>query len=119
MLLRLGAGIALISLGMNGFYGALEEPIIFARYLVAVAGGIFLIAGLWTPVTGVLMALDGLCAASSLPFSTRGGHWIYVLLAVMCASLAMLGPGAWSLDARRFGRKRFDSDRTRGRKLSP
>ena len=30
---------------------------------------------------------------------------------------AMLGPGAWSIDARLFGRKRFDmGDRNRARK---
>jgi hypothetical protein len=32
--------------------------------------------------------------------------------------VAMLGPGAWSIDARLFGRKRFDIHRTRGRKPS-
>ena len=31
-------------------------------------------------------------------------------------SVAKLGPGAWSIDARLFGRKRFDIDRTRDRK---
>jgi putative oxidoreductase len=40
--------------------------------------------------------------------------WIHFLLAVMCAGLAMLGPGAWSVDAYLFGRRRFDiGDRPR------
>ena len=34
--------------------------------------------------------------------------WIYILLATLCAALAMLGPGAWSVDARLFGWKRID-----------
>jgi putative oxidoreductase len=119
LLLRLAAGITLISFGINGFSGTLAEPIIFASDLIAVVAGIFLIAGLWTPVTGALIALDELWAASSLYFSPAGGQWIHVLLAVLGASVAMLGPGAWSIDARRFGRKRFDIDRTRGKKSSP
>jgi hypothetical protein len=44
-----------------------------------------------------------------------GGQWIHILLAVLTAAVAMLGPGAWSIDARRFGRQRFDIDRNRGR----
>jgi uncharacterized membrane protein YphA (DoxX/SURF4 family) len=98
---------------MNGLYAALTEPIVFAGNLIAVIGGIFLVAGLWTPVTGVVIALDELWTASSLYFSPAGGQGIHVLLAVLGASVAMLGPGAWSIDARRFGRKRFDIDRTR------
>jgi putative oxidoreductase len=119
LLLRLGAGTTLISLGMNGLYAALTEPIVFAGNLIAVIGGIFLVAGLWTPVTGVVIALDELWTASSLYFSPAGGQGIHVLLAVLGASVAMLGPGAWSIDARRFGRKRFDIDRTRGKQPSP
>jgi putative oxidoreductase len=34
--------------------------------------------------------------------------WIYVLLGTLGAALAMLGPGAWSVDARLFGWKRID-----------
>jgi uncharacterized membrane protein YphA (DoxX/SURF4 family) len=33
--------------------------------------------------------------------------WLSVLASAIAAGLAMLGPGAWSLDARLFGRKRI------------
>ena len=40
-----------------------------------------------------------------------------MFLAVLTAGVAMLGPGAWSIDARLFGRKRFDmANASRGRK---
>jgi hypothetical protein len=38
--------------------GTPSEPITFAQNLIAAAGGIFLLAGLWTPVMGALVALD-------------------------------------------------------------
>jgi putative oxidoreductase len=87
---------------------------------MAALGGVFLLAGLWTPVTGALIAIDLLWIALSVYTSRQDGPWIYILLAVLAAAVAMLGPGAWSIDARLFGRKRVDiGGGTRGRKLSP
>jgi len=39
-------------------------------------------------------------------FST--GIAIPIILATLGATLAMIGPGAWSIDARLFGRKHFE-----------
>jgi uncharacterized membrane protein YphA (DoxX/SURF4 family) len=108
LLLRLGGGIALICLGISGFLATVREPISIARDLAAAIGGIFLLVGLWTPVMGTLLAIDELWIAFSVYSSQRGGQWIHILLAVVTAGVAMLGPGAWSIDARLFGRKRFD-----------
>jgi len=38
----------------------------------------------------------------------HGDLWADVLLPTLGASLALLGPGAWSADARLFGWKRID-----------
>jgi uncharacterized membrane protein YphA (DoxX/SURF4 family) len=76
----------------------------------------FLLGGLWTPVMGALVALDEVWIAFSLNPPRREGTWIHIFLAILAVTVAMLGPGAWSIDARLFGRKRFDIDRTRGRK---
>jgi hypothetical protein len=43
---------------------------------------------------------------------------MHVFLAVLSVSVAMLGPGAWSVDARLFGRKRFDIDGRKGKHTS-
>ena len=119
LLLRLGVGIALIYLGISRFFGTLGAPITVARDSIEAAGGIFLIAGLWTPVMGVLIALDELWIAFSLNSSQPDSRLIHIFLAVLTAGVAMLGPGAWSIDARLFGRKRFKmADRTRGTKPS-
>jgi uncharacterized membrane protein YphA (DoxX/SURF4 family) len=118
LLLRLGAGIALMCLAIVDFTEPIGESPTAVRDLFAAGGGIFLLAGLWTPVAGALIAIDQLWIALSVYGSPRDGQWIHILLAVLSAAVAMLGPGAWSVDARHFGRKRFDIDRSRGGKLS-
>ena len=119
MLLRLGVGIALIYLGISHVFGTLGAPITIASDFIEATGGLFLLAGLWTPVMGALIAIDELWIAFSLNSSQPDSRLIHILLAVLTAGVAMLGPGAWSIDARLFGRKRFKMpDRTRGGKPS-
>jgi uncharacterized membrane protein YphA (DoxX/SURF4 family) len=69
--------------------------------LVAVAAGALLLLGLWTPIAGTLVALLALGKIVSLPEDI----WGNILLGTLGAGLALLGPGAWSVDARLFGWK--------------
>ena len=119
LLLRLCLGIPLIYFATDSLSGKSSEPITFAQDLIAAAGGIYLLAGLWTPVIGTLVAVDELWTALALYSLPHEHAWIHVFLAGLSASAAMLGPGAWSIDALLFGRKRFDIDRTRSRYPSP
>ena len=116
LLMRLCLGLILIYLGVASLLEKTPEPNSVAQNLIAAAPGIFLLVGLWTPVTAALAALDQIWIALSLPSSQRPGEWIHILLAVQSASVGMLGPGAWSIDARLFGRRRFSNDQTRGRR---
>ncbi len=43
-----------------------------------------------------------------ITFSPVGGSVTHILLVILSISLALLGPGAWSIDAHIFGRKRID-----------
>ena len=72
LLLRLGVGIALIYLGISCLLGTLGAPLMVARGFIEAAGGIFLLAGLWTPVMGALIAIDELWIAFSLNSSSAG-----------------------------------------------
>ena len=102
LLLRLVAGIVLIYHGLIGLGAHSVEP--GARELIAAVAGMLLLAGLWTPITGVLVAIIELWIAFSRPIDLCTP----LLLGALGAGLAMLGPGAWSIDARLFGRKRIE-----------
>jgi len=73
-------------------------------HVLEIAAGLLLLAGFWTPIAGVLLAVIEIWSAFTHPHDP----WSYILLATLGAALAMLGPGAWSLDARLFGWKRID-----------
>jgi uncharacterized membrane protein YphA (DoxX/SURF4 family) len=101
--------ITAIPLAQRGISGELMATLSTAVILQLTAAGAaaLLLVGLWTPVAGVLMAL----AELGLAFSRPADPWMHILLAALGASLAMLGPGAWSVDARLFGRKRIQIPR--------
>lgn len=118
LLLRLGLSSHLIFIAISDLSAKSPEVIALAPNLVAAIGGIFLLAGVWTPVMGTLVSLDEVWIALSLHSPRQEHTWIHICLAAICASAAMLGPGAWSVDARLYGRQRFPSDRHKARKLS-
>ena len=74
-------------------------------HVIGAGAGILLLIGLWTPVSGTLIAVLEVLV---LIFNGGSGRGIPIMLATSGASLAMIGPGAWSIDARLFGRKRFE-----------
>jgi uncharacterized membrane protein YphA (DoxX/SURF4 family) len=59
--------------------------------------------GLWTPIAGIAETAIQIAIIS---LAQRFDPSLVIAAAVGLA-LAMLGPGAWSLDARLFGRKRI------------
>jgi putative oxidoreductase len=100
---RLLAGTVLVSNAIASLRGASDHPDTVFQ-IIAACAGILLMAGLWTPLAGVLVAV----VESWILFSHPGDGWVPLLLAALGATLAMIGPGARSVDALLFGRKRID-----------
>ena len=101
LLLRLAEGIPSV---VEGALNAWSSGITIAVVTNAadVASGLLLLAGFWTPIGGMLQALVEFAKLLA------GGGYEHAVRATIGLSLAMLGPGAWSIDARLFGRKRID-----------
>jgi putative oxidoreductase len=107
LLLRLLTAVALVYFGIVNLR---ENPPLATAVLqmIGIGTGVLLLVGLWTPVAGALAAIVKVSIAFSRYSSHYGDPWIPILQAVLGAVLAMVGPGAWSIDARLFGRKRID-----------
>jgi putative oxidoreductase len=84
----------------------IERPAfgVIVPQMIAVLAGTFLLVGLWTPVVGTLIAIVEVW----IIFVVAGDLSVPLMLATIGAALAMIGPGAWSIDARLFGRKHIE-----------
>lgn len=73
-------------------------------HIIAACAGILFLVGLWTPLVGVLIAVVELWIAVTHP----GDPWVSITLATICGTSALLGPGAFSVDARLYGRRHLE-----------
>ena len=103
LLLRLVVGLILIHDGIAALVGAPQRESIALQVVAAVAG-IFLLVGFWTPIASAIVAVSEIWIALGGTDHLRGT----ILMATLGIALAILGPGALSIDARLFGRKRLD-----------
>jgi uncharacterized membrane protein YphA (DoxX/SURF4 family) len=103
LLLRLVIGFFLIHDGIVGLMAQPQRESI-ALQLIAAIAAIFLLIGLWTPIAGALVTLTEFSIALKGTDHLRS----MILLATIAIAIAILGPGAQSIDAILFGRKRLD-----------
>jgi putative oxidoreductase len=103
LVLRLAASGFLLTQGAAKFLPATRSDGITPA-VVGIVGGLLMVIGLWTPV-GCLLA-----AVAESWLVIIGGIAVQpaILLISMGAALAMLGPGAWSIDSVLYGRQRLD-----------
>ena len=102
LLLRVIVSIALIARCVQLVNGESLQAI--TPHVIVAVAGLFVLFGLWTSVAGAVVAIIELFIA----FSHRHDPWLSVLLASVGVALALLGPGNWSVDARRSGWKRIE-----------
>lgn len=108
LVIRIAAGTALIIDGKSRILpGQLTLPLVSGVF--AIADGIILIAGLWTPLAGIL----AIALSATEVFVYHENPCPGILLAAMGAGVAFVGPGAFSMDARLFGLKKIDIDKLR------
>ena len=103
LVLRVAAAFPLMFAGILELRGG-QNSLHYVVQIVAIGVGGLLLAGLWTPIAGALKAVIELW----ILFSSGDAAVAHLLRAALGVSLVMLGPGAWSVDARLFGRKRID-----------
>jgi putative oxidoreductase len=103
LVIRVVAGVAVIDRGIEGarVAAAIGGGVL---HVLAIAAGLFLVVGIWTPLIGILVAALEVWTALSQP----GIPWTAILLAAIGIGLTLLGPGTWSLDARLFGWRRIE-----------
>ena len=104
----LGAPAARLAMGLTSELGVLGS-------LLCAADGALLAAGLWTPLTAGFGTVLALALAASMPASAGSA----LMLAAVTGALALLGPGAWSIDARLFGWKRIEIAPKRTKDAAP
>jgi putative oxidoreductase len=101
LILRLSAAFALLDLAR--MTGTVAQALTLLFRCVSAVDAALLVVGLWTPFAAIAVAAIHLGILSV----AHGLNGASVVAAAAGLALAMLGPGAWSLDARLFGRKRI------------
>lgn len=102
LLLRASVGVSVLHQALSQYMGS-TQPSSVVVVATAVATLLFLF-GIWTPAAGLVLAMLEILKLWS--GTDRSGAT--VLIAAIALSIAMLGPGVWSIDAALYGRHRLE-----------
>jgi uncharacterized membrane protein YphA (DoxX/SURF4 family) len=102
LLMRVVAGSVLVVHAGPALWS--HPPLQATLAMSVMVSGVLLIAGLWTPPAGMVVAVIEI---AQLLITDRNSV-VCLLAGTIGGALAMLGPGRWSVDARLFGWKRID-----------
>lgn len=103
LLLRLVCSVLTTAGALKTMFAAPHTQILLLS-AAAFGASLLLLVGLWTPIAGICVSVIEAWAA----VSRFTGMEDAVLLATLGVALAALGPGAHSVDARLYGRKRIE-----------
>jgi len=112
LLLRSTVGLVLISAGAYSLSRADEVTLlVLILAIAAFASGLLLLIGFFTPIGGTLGALSAACAVLfAVPMGALNPMQLKVsavVVVVMAGVVGILGPGAFSIDSRLFGRRKI------------
>jgi uncharacterized membrane protein YphA (DoxX/SURF4 family) len=107
--MRLAVGLSAIVQGIGTFIDSPAQILSCAIASLEILVGAVLLIGFLTPIAGASASLGNLAIAVSW-FQTSGENThdktvAALFLVVMSIAITLLGPGAFSLDARLFGRR--------------
>jgi uncharacterized membrane protein YphA (DoxX/SURF4 family) len=109
VLLRIAVGMTLVAQGAASVTaGVAATPMAVIYSVIAVAIGVALNVGFLTPVAGTAAAVFGLMTA--LAWLPDGGtvpfdRMVSFFQVIVACAIALLGPGAFSVDSYLFGRR--------------
>ena len=103
LLMRLVVGAVVLWRAGPGLWSGPPLHIVASASLALAA--LLLIAGLWTPVAGAVVAVVAISEILTTGELLNGR----LLAATIAGALTMLGPGRLSIDARLFGWKRIEA----------
>lgn len=111
-LLLLRAAIGIVVLIQSGFYlgGGFRSVSQTWMAVLSITAGGALLAGLFTPIAALVTGLGAVgIAVSFLPppsaLNLADSKLAVIFIAIVAAAIVCLGPGAFSADARLFGRR--------------
>ena len=110
--LRSTVGLLLISADAYSLSKADEVTLlVLILAITAFASGLLLLIGFLTPIGGALGALSAACAVLfAVPMGALNPMQLRlsaVVVVVMAGAVGILGPGAFSIDSRLFGRRKI------------
>jgi len=101
--MRLSAGMAMVVQGVSELLAGPPLGVVLFQAL-SIGLGILLLAGLWTPVAGTLVAAEALWNVFS-----SGHPWCWIIAGNHGRRPgAVSGQARWSIDARLFGWRRLE-----------
>ena len=102
LLLRALIGVTLIGQSLT-YIGSTKLSVLswVVTALVLIIASCLLV-GFMTPITAIVIGLGAIALAASQVFQT---NQTLLNVIVLTAAIALLGPGAFSIDARMFGRR--------------
>ena len=106
LLQRILTGIVLLCFGIMHLLEIARFGLSIGHVIAAVAG-VFLLLGLWTPLAGIAITIVEVW----IFFACSGSSLTPILLAGLGGTVAMIGPGMWSIDAKLYGRKHLQDPR--------
>jgi uncharacterized membrane protein YphA (DoxX/SURF4 family) len=104
LLLRITNSVFVIHFAVAQFFESQHSAATPPLDAAAAVAGVLLLVGIWTPIVGGLLA----ALEIAILWLGSGRSEDAILSAAIALSIAMLGPGVWSVDAAIFGRQRLE-----------